>query len=42
MTLGTILVHLDHTDRCAARAVLAVRLAWMHGSHLVGLAEMAR
>ena len=37
MTLGTILVHLDHTDRCAARATLAARLARTHGSHLVGL-----
>ena len=37
MNFGTILVHLDHSDRCAARTSLAVRWAKQHGSHLVGL-----
>ena len=37
MNFGTILVHLDHSDRCAARTTLAARLARTHGSHLVGL-----
>ena len=37
MTFKTILVHLDHTDRCATRVVLAARLARTHESHLVGL-----
>ena len=34
---GTILVHLDHSERCAARVELAARVAREHGSHLVGL-----
>lgn len=37
MTFRTILVHLDHADRCATRVALAARLARTHGSHLVGL-----
>jgi nucleotide-binding universal stress UspA family protein len=37
MHLGTILVHLDHSKRCAARVGLAARLARTHDSHLVGL-----
>lgn len=37
MNIGTILVHLDHMERCAARVELAARLARAHGSHLVGL-----
>jgi len=37
VNFGTILVHLDHSDRCAARTTLAARLARTHGSHLVGL-----
>jgi len=37
MNLGTILVHLDHTERSAVRVALAARLARAHGSHLVGL-----
>lgn len=37
MTLSTIAVHLDHTERCEARTLLAVRLARQHGSHLLGL-----
>lgn len=37
MHLGTILVHLDHTQRCAARVELAARLARQHGSHPIGL-----
>lgn len=37
MNIGTILVHLDHMERCVARVELAARLARAHGSHLVGL-----
>lgn len=37
MTLSTIAVHLDHTERCEARTLLAARLARLHGSHLVGI-----
>lgn len=37
MRLGTILLHLDNTDRCDARVELAARLARKHGSHLMGL-----
>lgn len=37
MTLSTITVHLDHTERCEARALLAARLAKRHGSHLRGI-----
>ena len=37
MKLGTLLVHLDHTDRCAARVKLASWLAKTHGSYLIGL-----
>jgi nucleotide-binding universal stress UspA family protein len=37
MNIGTILVHLDHTQRCAVRVELAARLARTHGCHLVGL-----
>jgi len=37
MNLGTILVHLDHTERCVARVEFAASLARTHGSHLVGL-----
>ncbi|MFH0131861.1 universal stress protein [Variovorax sp. VaC1] len=37
MTLSTIAVHLDHTERCETRTVLAARLARLHGGHLVGI-----
>lgn len=37
MKLGTILVHLDHSDRCPARVGLAARMARSRGCHLVGL-----
>ncbi len=37
MTLGTILVHLDHLERCTVRVEFAAALARLHGSHLVGL-----
>jgi len=37
MELKTILVHLDHSPRCATRVAVAARLARSHGSHLVGL-----
>jgi nucleotide-binding universal stress UspA family protein len=38
MTLSTIVVHLDHTERCETRTLLAARLARVHGSHLRGIA----
>ena len=37
MNIGTILVHLDHMERCVARVELSARLARAHGGHLVGL-----
>lgn len=37
MNFRTILVHLDHSEPCAARAALAARWARAHESHLVGL-----
>ncbi|CAN7735700.1 MULTISPECIES: universal stress protein [unclassified Variovorax] len=37
MDFKTILVHLDHTDRCSARVAFAAGLARAHGSHLIGL-----
>ncbi|KQX21463.1 universal stress protein [Variovorax sp. Root434] len=37
MTLSTIALHLDHTERCEVRTLLAVRLARQHGSHLLGI-----
>jgi nucleotide-binding universal stress UspA family protein len=37
MTFRTILVHLDHSGRCAARASLAAQWARAHQAHLVGL-----
>ena len=37
MTLSTISVHLDHTECCEARTRLAVQLARLHGSHLMGI-----
>jgi len=37
MSFKTILVHLDHSERSAARAALAARWARAHESHLVGL-----
>ncbi|WP_454908556.1 universal stress protein [Variovorax gossypii] len=37
MTLPTIAVHLDHTERCEVRTLLAARLARRHRSHLVGI-----
>ena len=37
MKLGTILVHLDPSQRCAVRVELAAALAKKHGSHLIGL-----
>ncbi|MEJ8826695.1 universal stress protein [Variovorax humicola] len=42
MKLKTLLVHLDHTERCAARVSLAAALARRHGSHLVGLLPTGR
>ncbi|MDP9964505.1 nucleotide-binding universal stress UspA family protein [Variovorax paradoxus] len=42
MNFKTILVHLDHSDRCAARTALAARWAGAHGSHLVGLVPSGR
>jgi nucleotide-binding universal stress UspA family protein len=37
MNLGTILVHLDHSEHCVDRVRLAASMANVHGSHLVGL-----
>jgi len=37
MSFRTILVHLDHSNRSAARAALAARWARAHQAHLVGL-----
>lgn len=37
MHLGTILVHLDHSEDCVNRVGLASSMARTHGSHLVGL-----
>jgi nucleotide-binding universal stress UspA family protein len=37
MNFKTILVHLDHSDKCASRIKLAAGLARAHGSHLIGL-----
>ncbi|MDM0083469.1 universal stress protein [Variovorax sp. J31P179] len=37
MKLGTILVHLDYSEHCAARVGIAATLARQHGSHLIGL-----
>lgn len=37
MTCKTILVHLDHTARCAPRVDLAASIAKTQGAHLVGL-----
>ncbi|MDP9927937.1 universal stress protein [Variovorax paradoxus] len=37
MNFRTIVVHLDRSDRCAARAALAAQWARAHESHLVGL-----
>lgn len=37
MTLSTISVHLDHTERCEARTLLAARVARLHRSHLMGI-----
>jgi nucleotide-binding universal stress UspA family protein len=42
MSLKTILVHLDHTERCAARVALAAGLARSHGSQVVGLLPTGR
>jgi nucleotide-binding universal stress UspA family protein len=38
MSLRTLLVHLDASERCAARVALAATLAQAHGSRVVGLA----
>jgi len=35
--LSTISVHLDHTERCEVRTLLAARLARLHRSHLIGI-----
>ncbi|MET3494457.1 universal stress protein [Variovorax boronicumulans] len=35
--LPTIAVHLDHTERCEIRTLLAARLARRHHSHLMGI-----
>jgi nucleotide-binding universal stress UspA family protein len=37
MNIKTILVHLDHTDRCSARVDLAHGIARAQGAHLIGL-----
>jgi len=37
MSFKTILVHLDHSDRCSCRVALAAALARKYGSHLIGL-----
>jgi nucleotide-binding universal stress UspA family protein len=37
MALKDILVHLDTTQRCAARLEIAARLAVQHGAHLTGV-----
>ncbi|HJS05243.1 MAG TPA: universal stress protein [Variovorax sp.] len=37
MNIKTILVHLDHTDRCRARVDLAHGIASSQGAHLIGL-----
>ncbi|VTU36252.1 Universal stress protein family protein [Variovorax sp. PBS-H4] len=37
MNIKTILVHLDHTDRCSARVDLAHGIASTQGAHLIGL-----
>ncbi|MDQ0036863.1 nucleotide-binding universal stress UspA family protein [Variovorax boronicumulans] len=37
MTLSTISVHLDHTERCEVRTLLAARIARLHRSHLIGI-----
>ena len=37
MKLGTILVHLDHSEHFAARVGIAATLARQHDSHLIGL-----
>ncbi|MEJ8850668.1 universal stress protein [Variovorax rhizosphaerae] len=42
MNFKTILVHLDPTQRCGARVVLAANLARAHGGHLVGLLPTGR
>lgn len=41
MTFGTILVHLDATERCATRIALAADMARAHGAHVVGIAPVA-
>jgi nucleotide-binding universal stress UspA family protein len=38
MSFKTILVHVDNTERAAARIALAARIAGEHGAHLVGAA----
>lgn len=37
VTLSTIAVHLDHTERCEVRTRLAARIAVQHRSHLMGI-----
>jgi nucleotide-binding universal stress UspA family protein len=37
MNIKTILVHLDHTDRCSPRVDLAHGIARTQGAHLIGL-----
>lgn len=37
MTLSTISLHLDHTERCEVRTLLAARIARLHRSHLLGI-----
>jgi nucleotide-binding universal stress UspA family protein len=37
VTLSTISVHLDHTERCEVRTRLAARIARLHRSHLMGI-----
>ncbi|HET7865830.1 MAG TPA: universal stress protein, partial [Burkholderiaceae bacterium] len=38
MNYRSLLVHLDSDKHCAARIDLAIRLAWQHDCHLVGVA----
>lgn len=41
MDYKTILVHIDSGQRCAARVEIAIRLAFQHDAHLVGLQALA-
>ena len=41
MGFKTILVHIDPSQRCTARVEVAIRLAFQHDAHLVGLQALA-